>query len=296
VAFEHEHERQGEEYPENLVIAVGGLGDGLLTVSLFNTLAVSLPPSWSLAQAILTSSYGGWGNSSVSQDAEELAACVSYFRTIKRGKIVIMGHSTGSQDVMDYLTGRRHSFHPTVDGAILQAPISDREAMLSILKVEDYQKTISEAQQMVDDDKEDDMLPSSNAANVFGSPVSARRWLSLASPAHDSEEDFFSSDLKDEQLLQTFGRLPAHTSVCILYSGADEFVPPMVDKKALVEKWISIAKSGGACIDAQSGIVEGASHNLTEDPELVVNGFIIRVLGFLRGLSPLTTGDIPSNE
>lgn len=30
------------------------------------------------------------------RDAEEISACVGYFRTIRGGKLVLMGHSTGA--------------------------------------------------------------------------------------------------------------------------------------------------------------------------------------------------------
>lgn len=65
------------------------------TVPYTSNIADALSPSWTIAQAILSSSYTGWGTSSLEKDAKELSRCVSYFRTIKTGKIILMGHSTG---------------------------------------------------------------------------------------------------------------------------------------------------------------------------------------------------------
>lgn len=50
-----------------------------------------------------------------------MGALVRHLRP-RHKKIVIMGHSTGSQDVIHYLLNRTG-----VDGGIMQAPVSDRE-------------------------------------------------------------------------------------------------------------------------------------------------------------------------
>lgn len=281
VAFEHSKLQANN--PDNILLLVGGLGDGLLTSSFFTDLASPLPPNWSLVQVLLSSSYTGWTTGSVGKDATELATCVSYFRKLKpTAKIAMMGHSTGCQDVMEYLTGSDHESRPSIDGAILQAPISDREGMLMFLPEGAYEKSISAAQQMVDAGQGDDILPSPEAASIFGAPVCARRWLSLASPGHDGEDDYFSSDLTDEQLSRSFGSLPARTPVCILYMGSDEYVPPSIDKQALVDRWIKSAESGGAIIDkGNSGVVEGGTHDMKGVPSEVWLDFVAKVVGFL---------------
>lgn len=99
-AFEHTPPGTNDSSP-NLLIWIGGLYDGFLTVKYPTTIAATLvtkAPTWTLAQALLSSSYTGWGTSSLVKDAQELAECVSYFRGIKTGKIVLMGHSTGCQE------------------------------------------------------------------------------------------------------------------------------------------------------------------------------------------------------
>jgi hypothetical protein len=254
---------------------------------LVSKLATSLPPTWTLAQALLSSSYSGWGTSSVSKDVTEIAACVAYFRTIKKGKLVIMGHSTGSQDVLEYLTGTSSEARPHVDGGILHAPVSDREAMQALLSEEVLNDTVTQAQKMVDAGRGEDILPPTAATTIFGeTPVCARRWLSLASPNHDGDDDLFSTDLTDEQLGRTFGSLPAETSLCILMMGSDEYVPPSIDKKTLLERWIGIDEKRGARIDRLcSGVVESATHSMTGNSEETIQTFIYKVHGFLKGLT-----------
>jgi hypothetical protein len=273
-----------DSLPQNLLIWIGGLGDGLMTVPYPALLARALPESWSLAQTLLGSSYGGWGTSSLKLDAVELHQCVKYFRGVKNGKIVLMGHSTGCQDVMEYLVGPGHEDRPPIDGAILQAPVSDREASLMHMPHDQYAKSVAAAQAMVSEGNVDEILPTSVTYGFFGAPVTARRWLSLLSPNHDGEDDYFSSDLPDTQLSRTFGILPAHTPLCILYSGADEHVPPEIDKMALISKWINIVQRHGKVDTKYSGVIDGASHNLKQDSADVVAELVRRVIGFLGDL------------
>lgn len=255
-----------------------------MTVHYPTLLAKAIPESWSLAQTLLGSSYGGWGTSSLKSDAAELHQCVDYFRGVKRGKIVLMGHSTGCQDVMEYLVGPGHENRPPIDGAIIQAPVSDREASLMLMPHDQYTKSVAAAQTMVSEGKADEIVPTSVTHGFFGAPVTARRWLSLLSPNHDGEDDYFSSDLPDTQLNRTFGMLPAHTPLCILYSGADECVPPEIDKVALVTKWIKVVQQHGKVDTEHSGVIDGASHNLEKDSADVVAELSRRVIGFLGGL------------
>jgi Protein of unknown function (DUF1749) len=247
--------------------------------------------SYALVEVLLTSSYMGWGTGSISRDAHELSLCVSYFRARKPsgGKIVLMGHSTGCQDTMEYLTGEGREERPVVDGAVLQAPVSDREAIQMILERETYERSLATARALISDNRGADILPSDLTANIFGpAPCSANRWYSLASPAGSTTtgtEDFFSSDLPTSRLRQTFGSIPPSTPLCILYSGSDEFVPGYVDREALVRKWIEAVKEGEGVVDERcSGVVEGATHSLIGGPEVVMEDFIERVVGFLRGL------------
>ncbi|KAA8566909.1 hypothetical protein EYC84_010006 [Monilinia fructicola] len=264
-AFEHTPKASDSE-PQNIIIFIGGLLDGLLTVPYPTSISDALPSDWSIAQVLLSSAYTGWGISSLKKDAAELSQCVAYFRTIKSGKIILMGHSTGCQDVLEYLTGPGHETNAPIDGGIIQGPVSD-------------------PQKMVNAGDGEEVLPSSATQGFFPSPVCARRWLSLASPNHDGDDDYFSSDLTDEQLKKTFGSLPARSPLCILFSGADEYVPKFVDKEALVKRWIDIVKKGDGKVDEENSVVvPGASHNLTKSPKAVPE-LVKRVLGFLDGLS-----------
>lgn len=198
---------------------------------------------------------------------------------------MLLGHSTGSQDVIHYLLSEEghQTKRPRVDGAILQAGISDREAFDGALSPDIYERGVRVAREYVDDGRGGDCLPTSITAPAFSGPVSARRWLSLMSPGpdHAGQDDYFSSDFDDERLRGTFGKIgKTGIPVSILYGGNDEGVPVSVDKERLVSRWVNIIKEGGGVVDGSSGIIPGATHSYREGGE-PREELIRRVLGFL---------------
>ncbi|TKA68113.1 hypothetical protein B0A55_08294 [Friedmanniomyces simplex] len=264
---------------------IGGLFDTLLSVAYPLEIAQALPATWSLATASLGSAGKSWGVGSIAQDAEDIAKIVAYFRTLRPGgKIVLMGHSTGCQDSMEHLVGPPSPHRPPVDGMILQAPVSDREAMASHLPEALLHEANQLALKMCREGHEKDALPYRLTKSLFGRvAVTARRWVDLATPG--GADDYFSSDLSEERLQNTFGRLPARTPVLVLYSGSEENVPSTVDKDALVRRWIGVIEAGGGKVDGYHGsIVPEATHNLNGCPESIVRDLVQRVVGFVGRL------------
>lgn len=324
VAFEYA--AAGQVKPHTLLF-VPGLGDGLGTVAYLDDIAAALEHTeWSVFSPVLSSSYGGWGMSGLGRDIDELALCLEYIMEYKRGaessgstastgtctepeirsgsrpgKIVIMGHSTGSQNVLQYISSinPRHPhpvldrggsappiLRPQVDGAIMQAPVSDREAILTVLKEGNRHHTAEEMQGIYDraiagarkdtfeKDGLDTVVPLPYTASI-GYPgstaISSRRFLSLASPDSPrcpGEDDLFSSDLGGERLRKTFGMvrergvLRGAESLLVLYSGSDPSVPAHVDKEALLKRWRRVTDVDRGIWHAESGIIPGASHTL----------------------------------
>ncbi|WEW55088.1 hypothetical protein PRK78_000516 [Emydomyces testavorans] len=277
------------KYKPHSLLFIAGLSDGLGTVPFINDLVKALEPTnWSVFSVLLSSSYGGWGLGSLDKDVEEIARCVEYVRAYKAaqcqdtdGKITLMGHSTGSQDVLHYL----YSSNPLqakrlqVDGAILQAPVSDRENLLNCLRSSDvmtkeYNELVDLAKKNIASGGKNITLPLASTSSIgFPSdvPISSHRFLSLASPDSPEsplEDDLFSSDLSDERLQRTFGAIGSRgilkNSLLVLPSGADEFVPSWVNKEKLLERWEQATKQvvGSRDIwDVNSGIVTGAQHS-----------------------------------
>ena len=216
----------------------------------------------------------------------EIGGIIEYFRKLRpQGKVVLLGHSTGSQLVIHYLLSNLQL--PPIDGGIMQASVSDREAILMFVSQSDYDSTCRLAQSYVDDGRGEDILPFKVTQDMFlRAPVSAKRWLSLASPGplHNGEDDYFSSDLDDERLRKTFGQVGRKGArLMFLFGGADQFVPSTIDRTSLVEKWHHHIRQGGGIIDQASGVVEKAGHTIPKDgPGL--EDLVGRILGFLKNL------------
>lgn len=191
---------------------------------------------------------------------------------------------------MHYLLSPGLEERPNIDGAIMQASVSDREGFLMMLNQEIYDSGVKVAQAYVEDGRGEDILPSSVTKMFPRTPISARRWLSLTSPGpeHDGEDDYFSSDFSDERLEGTFGKIGATgVWICFAFSGADEYVPEFINKERLVAKWERIIREGGGVVDEASGVVEGATHNVANSTEGrasddSVQDLLIRVVGFAQ--------------
>ncbi|KAK9459445.1 uncharacterized protein V1516DRAFT_679939 [Lipomyces oligophaga] len=244
----------------NKLLFVGGLGDGLLTVPYVSNLAVSLDRvGWSVVQLLLSSSYTGWGAGSLARDTTEIEKAIVYFRRRDpKAKIVLMGHSTGSQDTISYLSRHQPSTEfGSLDGGILQAPVSDREAM-QVLFPDQAAEMCEFAASWETMDRSFDFLPKRYSDAFFGTPITAYRWLSLARKGGD--DDYFSSDIDHKELLTTFGIVRA--PICVLISGSDEFMPSELDKQDLLRRWQNATNP--TLWSSCSAVIQGATHNLGE--------------------------------
>jgi hypothetical protein len=315
--------------PHSLLF-VGGLGDGMATTSYMSALVYALQPTqWSLFTINLTSSYQAWGLGHLDRDTTEIAQCIEYVNEYKQakfgggGKVVLMGHSTGSQDVLHYLyrsnphtslssfdKDLQHMMRPAIDGAIMQAPVSDREAIHWVLEkgiggkaASDcraaYEKLIAIAQEEAHNNRACDTLLPLDITSQLGypasHPVSCRRFLSLVSPDSPStpqEDDLFSSDISDEQLDKTFGMIHERAllryKLLVMPSGADQAVPDWIDKAKLLARWQKAAdRNGSAQIwdTENSGPIPNASHALSNDDQAEPRQYLVeKVQNYLSGL------------
>lgn len=242
---------------KKVLIFVGGLTDGLLTVPYVGGLADALAlEGFSTMQMQFSSSFKGFGTSSLDKDVDEIDQLVDYLKKQGRETILLMGHSTGSQDTIHYLLK-----HPTkIQGGIMQAPVSDRENFCRLLSETEMEKMNEEPRKLIEAGKGDDILSTEHAKFIFGTPITAYRWGALIFEGGD--DDYFSSDLSEETLRSTFGEIK--TPFLIAYSGSEEFVPESVDKNALVSRWQSF--SDEEFWSKSSGLIPGASHNVSQKP------------------------------
>ena len=261
----HQHKR--------FCVYVGGLTDGLLACSYVEALGPALDQrGWALVQPVLTSSYAGFGCSSLAKDAAEIAELLAHL-TRREGPDVsfaIIGHSTGCQDAVTLLKTAPPELRCKIRAAVLQAPVSDRESKTLEPDGDDREKLLAEAERMVAAGRGEDLLSEKYYGFV---PMSASRYASLV--GRGGPDDVFSSDFSNDELRALLNHMgtsgqrktaPQHPGLRTLFcfSGGDEYVPPSVDVAELSARFVAAA--GGAENGASAVILEGASHNLATPP------------------------------
>lgn len=303
------------ERTENLILFIGGLGNGLLNVPYIPSLAQAAARfqsknkgKWNVAQVLLSSAYNGWGTSTLERDSKQLKKAIEYFRSKNGGNrknIVLMGHSTGCQNSMHYLTNvliRASAADPMssssssssssvdynpndtekyeIQGAILQASVSDQEAFRADHKNVDFDALTKEVyDEYIAQGRGKEILPEKFRKLSFNTPITAYRFHSLVSKKGD--DDYFSSYLTDDDFQQTFGKV--QTPLLVLYSGNDQFVPSHVNKEELIQRWKTITPQ--EYWSNYSRIIPGGKHDLGDgSPTEAIETLVDLVTLFINDL------------
>ncbi|KAH0604414.1 uncharacterized protein H6S33_006791 [Morchella sextelata] len=268
---------------------MGGLGEGFTTVPYVSGLADALE-DWSVVEVLTTSSYYGWGMGSLKRDVEELSQAVAYIKQIRpHGRVVLLGHSTGSQDAIEYIS-KPAAGAPDLDGAIFQAPVSDREAMRYLMGDESYYEALDFVTKWVAEGLGEEIIPIKYRGPFAAYPITARRWYSLLVPLGPDgiprgDDDYWSSDISEDVVRSVYERVTAETKLLYLFSGDDEYMSSSLDKEALLQKWYRAAAAAGVTVDTEnSGTVAKANHRYEDVPEGVTQDLYGRVKRFLEGL------------
>ncbi|KIX99523.1 uncharacterized protein Z520_05099 [Fonsecaea multimorphosa CBS 102226] len=310
---------QATSSPPNVLLFVGGLYDNFRSPRYVDDLAALFPrdvagQAWRVMHVQLSTNGRSWGLFDLDRDVKEIAAAITYIRdTITQSPstpVVLMGHSTGCQDLMHYLISpvSTSSARPNISGAILQAPVSDREAILhsaseSSAAKASYEACLQVAYSTPREKHKTTIIPLDVITPLFGPvPVTVFRFLSLASP--DSPEkpamdDYYSSDLSDQRLRETFGLIGAvphllqpssghggTKSLLILQGANDQSIPPTVDKPHLLSRWKSALESTGeAALSRHSLIIPHAKHDISGESKearrarlVVMRGAVLKYL------------------
>lgn len=221
------------------LVCIGGLTDGLLSIRYLPKLAqtVSLM-GWRVVQPVLASSYTGWGVASLDEDVKDIDALLDNLSAERNiTQVVLLGHSTGCQDVVKYLAiGANVGM---VAAAVLQAPVSDREA-IALTNTggpggaeADLEKYRAMATQMIREGRGDEVMPRA-ACLLIGPPhaITANRFNSLTGRMTD--DDMFSSDLTDDELATRLGHVDIPTLIAL--SLDDEYVSAAVNGEELAAR------------------------------------------------------------
>ncbi|KAL2164422.1 hypothetical protein VTH06DRAFT_3638 [Thermothelomyces fergusii] len=273
---------------KNALVFVGGLGDGPHTIPYVRRLAEHLAGAYAVFEARLASAFSGFGHASLAQDARELADLVRYLRRgLGAARVVLMGHSTGCQDCLEYVVrgpgaggGEEEDDDDNetrVDALVLQGPVSDREAVGLSEDPAEVRRSLDVAEEMVRQGRGADVVQREAMPRGWRAiPVTAYRWASLVGVGGD--DDYFSSDLPDSKLEHIWGSLKQ--PVLIVPSEKDEWVSPEADVAGLVDKWKSFCRPGTA--SDLGGLIPGANHRV--DNEAGQQWLVDRVARFLARL------------
>ncbi|CAE7604295.1 unnamed protein product [Symbiodinium sp. CCMP2456] len=243
------------------VVCIGGLTDGLLSLRYLPALAAELQQvGWRTFQPVLQSSYRGWGFASLDDDVLGIDKFLSFLRS-KRGitEVVLLGSSTGCQDAVHYL--KVGKLADIVHGIVLQAPVSDREALsveTSGNQVEALREFAQTASKMIAEGRGEEPLPRA-ACQLFGPPdvITAYRFDSLTRRLAD--DDMFSSDLSADEMKQKLGHV--HTPALLIASADDEYVPKTVDVSRLCHR-MADAMAAGVARTAECLVLQQGGHGV----------------------------------
>ncbi|CAK7270724.1 hypothetical protein SEPCBS57363_004244 [Sporothrix epigloea] len=266
------------------LVFIGGLTDGPHTTPYIRSIAKHLATadtakdlSYSVFEFRMQSSFYGYGFKRLTDDVADLSALVKHLKEkVGRDKIVFLGHSTGCQDQMAYAKAMKAGESPEVDGFILQGPVSDREALVPYIKTGEYDILIAETKKLIDEGKENTIVPSEFLPEMFKLPHSAYRLHSLLS--FNGDDDFFSTDLPDERLADEWSQFTK--PVLVLPSEKDEFVPKSIDVPKHVARWKTFCPPG--VFSEFSGSIPDANH--TVEPPQSQAWMADRVTSFLKSL------------
>jgi len=236
----------------------------------------------SFLQPQLSSSNAGYGTASLNDDVAEMDAVLDHpeVAAIKDRALFLVGHSTGCQDIVNYLRSGAH--RSRVTAVVLQAPVSDREAMAmaalqqSSDELSRLKSAADSAKRLVDAGKGNHLMPR-DAPQAFGVPITAERYYSLS--GHMTNDDMFSSDLSDKELASVLGHIACPALFAL--SGADEYVPQAVLESygALGDRFASATAS--ECF-ARVAVIEGGNHAL-DNSKSASDAFVSLLESFFLG-------------
>ncbi|KAF7543588.1 hypothetical protein G7Z17_g10611 [Cylindrodendrum hubeiense] len=265
----------GPTSARNALVIIGGLGDGPHTLPSIRTMARHLEDAqdsdYSIFEFRMRSSFIGFGTSSLANDVADISALVKYLRGLGKEKVVLLGHSTGCQDCIEYADYAKHGNEP-VDAFIMQGCVSDREAFELVMP--NPQPSLDLAAKMIAEGRANDVLPMDMIPAVLQAPISAYRFQALT--AKGGDDDYFSEDFDDETISKLWGRF--QKPVLALHSENDEYVPERVDQAVLNKRY----QKASPLVSPLSGVIPGATHTVAE-PE-AQEWFVKRVGEFLTTL------------
>jgi acetyl esterase/lipase len=206
-----------------------------------------------------SSFYGGAAHEIFTDCVDDIQGAVDYVKSQGANEIILVGHSTGSQKAIYYLSQKGKQ--KDVSHVVLLSPLSDFAGILNRLGLKEYEMILKIAKALVDQGSPHVLLPSS----IWSEPIDAQRFLSLYTPV--SDEDIFSYPTPDKDtILSTIS-----TPLTIILGEKDEFADRPISE---IKEWFDTKQQS---IKYNSKIFSSGTHGF-EEIEKSVATFIQKVL------------------
>lgn len=188
----------------------------------------------------------GMAHEVFSDCVDDIDGAVSWAQKAGFKNIYLIGHSTGCQKSICYLSKRKK---PAIKGAVLLAPISDYADTYTLTDKKIYNRALAYAKKMVEEGKKHELMP----LIIWPEIIDAQRWLSLYTA--DSDEEIFSYASNRHPITLLKNKKP----VLIVLAEKDEFSDrPMFE----IANWFKSVLSGR---EVQIKIIKDASHYFSDD-------------------------------
>lgn len=257
----------GDKKAKTVFIFLHGLGGSLFSrspllealaaekntaVFTFNNRGFGLINSFKIKRKSNNTKYylAGMAHEKFTECLDDIDGALAYARRRGAKRIFLIGHSTGCQKSIYYLSQKPRA---RVHGVILLAPVSDYSTIN--LQDKNYQTALKKAQHLKRSGKDQELLP----ANIWPHAISAQRFLSLYTP-NSKEEIFTYASLRSPRLLKKVSK-----SILAVLAELDEFNDRHSEK---IKDWfdsVLIAKKS-----YRSTIIKGASHSFAEKEKLIL--------------------------
>lgn len=173
---------------------------------------------------------------------DDIEGAVNYVGKLGAKNIILIGHSTGCQKSIYYLSKK---LNPLIKGVVLLAPMSDFADTFAFTDKKIYQKAATYAKKKISQGHPHDLLPT----DIWTQIIDAQRFLSLYTA--DSQEEIFTyASGKNPTTLRRVKK-----PILVVLAGNDEYRDRSMSE---IAKWFEQALFNH---DIKIDIINNAPHN-----------------------------------
>jgi len=182
---------------------------------------------------------------------DDIEGAINYVSKLGAKKIFLIGHSTGCQKSIYYLSKKAN---PLVKGVVLLAPMSDFADTFAFTEKKVYQKAVAYSKKKISNGCPHDLLP----PNIWKYTIDAQRFLSLYTA--DSKEEIFSYASGKKPITLKKVKEP----ILVMLAGNDEYRDRPVSE---IATWFERVLSG---YNIKIETIDNAPHSFKEYTDDVV--------------------------